>query len=391
VLLPRSALRPAVIRRLLPAVAAALLLAACGGESASNPPASTTADPPSASSSGESATDATDEPPTISEPRGPLGSGEPVTLAFAGDASFQGLVDAVTADPDGLLSTIAPVLTAADVSVVNLEAALGTAWNPEPKSFAFQAPPQALDALRSAGVDAVTMANNHGMDHGEEGLADSLAIRASTGFPVLGIGADENEAYSPWITDVRGQRIGVIAANDVFDSNLVTRWTAGPDKPGIASAEEAHQERLADEVRRTRALVDTLVVYLHYGTETQTCPNGRQQELAALMTDAGADIVVGSHAHRLQGMGYLGDQFVAYGLSNFIFQAPSEPGRRSGVLTVSATGRRIDGYRWDPAVLQGNLPVPLSGAAQDAGRAAMDELQVCTGLSGTPTGPGFGG
>ncbi len=301
------------------------------------------------------------------------------------------MTEAVVADPGGLLGSIAPVLGAADVSVVNLEAALGTTGSPEPKSFAFQAPPQALDALRSAGVDAVTMANNHGMDFGEEGLAESLAIRDSSGFPILGIGADEDDAYAPWITDVRGQRIGVIAANDVFDSNLVARWTAGPGTAGIASAEEAHQERLADEVRRTRALVDTLVVFLHYGTETQTCPNGRQQELAALMTAAGADIVVGSHAHRLQGMGYLGDQFVAYGLSNFIFQAPSAPGRRSGVLTVSATGRRIDGYRWDPAVLQGNLPVPLSGSAQEAERSAMDELRGCTGLSGTPTGPGFGG
>jgi poly-gamma-glutamate synthesis protein (capsule biosynthesis protein) len=136
--------------------------------------------------------------------------------------------------------------------------------------------------------------------------------------------------------------------------------------------------------------VDTLVVYLHWGVEKDTCPTARQQELAAAMTAAGADIVVGTHAHRLQGMGYLGDQFVAYGLSNFVFKAPSEPGRRSGVLTVSATGRRIDGYRWDPAVLQGTLPVPLTGAAADAERAAMDELRGCTDLSATPTGPGVG-
>ena len=85
----------------------------------------------------------------------------------------------------------------------------------------------------------------------------------------------------------------------------------------------------------------------------------------------------------------MGDQFVAYGLSNFVFKAPSAPGRRSGVLTVTATGRRIDGYQWDPAVLQNNVPYPLGGAAADAERAAMDELQGCTGLSPTPTGPGI--
>jgi poly-gamma-glutamate synthesis protein (capsule biosynthesis protein) len=327
---------------------------------------------------------------TTTEPRGPLGSGEPVTLAFAGDASFEGLIGSLQSDPEGLLSAIAPTLGAADVTVVNLEAALGIAGGePEAKTFAFRVPAESLVSLKAAGVDAVTMANNHGMDYGPEGLTESLRIRDDTGFPVLGIGTNEDEALAPWITEVRGQRIGVIAANDIFDSNLVASWTAGPDQAGLASAEEAHQDRLVAEIEATRPKVDTLVVYLHYGTEKETCPNGRQQELAELLTGAGADIVVGSHAHRLQGMGYMGDQFVAYGLSNFVFKAPSAPGRRSGVLTVTATGRRIDGYQWDPAVLQNNVPYPLGGAAADAERAAMDELQGCTGLSPTPTGPGI--
>jgi poly-gamma-glutamate synthesis protein (capsule biosynthesis protein) len=339
-------------------------------------------------------TDATGEPvdsTTTTEARGPLGSGEAVTIAFAGDASFETMVGSLQADPEGLLQAIAPTLGAADVSVVNLEAALGSAGQPEPKTFAFQVPAEALTALSAAGADVVTMANNHGMDYGLEGLQDSLRIKAESGFPIIGIGNDEDEAMAPWITEVRGQRIGVIAANDIFDSNLVSSWTAGPDSPGLASAEEAHQERLVDEVRATRPLVDTLAVYLHYGVEKETCPNARQVELAELLTAAGADIVVGSHAHRLQGMGYMGDQFVAYGLSNFVFKAPSEPGRRSGVLTVTATGRRIDDYRWDPAVLQNTLPVPLQGAAADAERAAMDALQGCTGLSAAPSGPGVEG
>ncbi len=371
------------------ALSVAVLATACGGseDASDNDEAGGTA-PTSAAEATATSEDAT----TTTEARGPLGNGETVTLAFAGDASFEGLVGSLQADPEGLLSAIAPTLGAADVTVVNLEAALGIAGGaPEPKTFAFRVPAEALVALDAAGVDAVTMANNHGMDYGPEGLAESLRIEADTGFPIIGIGADADAAYEPWITEVRGQRIGVIAANDIFDSNLVSSWTATDDQAGIASAEEAHQDRLAGVVEATRPLVDTLVVYLHYGVEKETCPNARQQELAELLTGAGADIVVGSHAHRLQGMGYMGDQFVAYGLSNFVFKAPSEPGRRSGVLTVSATGRRIDGYQWDPAVLQGNVPYPLSGAAADAERAAMDELQGCTGLTPDPTGPGIEG
>ncbi len=311
-----------------------------------------------------------------------------MTIAFAGDASFEGVTASLMADPEGLLSTVAPLLGAADITMVNLEAALGIAGSPEPKAFNFRVPAEALVALHSAGVDVVTMANNHGMDYGPDGLQESLRIRADTGFPIVGIGQDDADAYKPWITEVKGQRIGFIGANDVLDAHLVARWTAAPGHPGVASAEEPYQDRLAEQVRATRPEVDTLVVYLHYGLETQTCPNQRQTALVELLTAAGADIVVGSHTHRLQGMGYLGDRFVAYGLSNFVFKAPSPPGRRSGVLTVSATGRRIDGYEWAPVSIQNNLPVPLTGAAAQAERHAMDELQGCTALSSTPLDAG---
>ncbi|MDQ2677616.1 MAG: CapA family protein [Actinomycetota bacterium] len=385
------------MRLLVATLLAAALLAACSGsekaddETRSDGGSSTSAEGGSSTSADGGGTEPTESTDTTAAPRGPLGSGEAVTLAFAGDASFENLGQAVVADPQGLLSAIAPVLSAADVAVVNLETAVGSGGERAAKQFAFQVPVQALDALRAAGTDVVTMANNHGMDYGSGGLADTLRIKAETGFPMIGIGADDTEAYAPFITEVRGQRIGVIAANDIFDSNLVAAWTAGPGHPGIASAEESHQDQLAEQVRAVREQVDTLAVYLHYGTEKDTCPHGRQKELVELLVDAGADIVVGSHAHRLQGMGFKGDQFVAYGLSNFIFKAPSEPGRRSGVVTVTATGRRIDGYEWTPATIQNLVPVPLSGAAADAASAAMGDLQACAGLTPTPTGPGVEG
>lgn len=343
-----------------------------------------------------SSTPATSTPmtgPTTAAPsstagRGPLGSGSPVTLAFAGDASFEGLEAALAQRPGTLLSEIAPVLGAADVTVVNLEAALTAGGTPEPKTFTFRVPPAALDALAAAGVDAVTLANNHGMDYGRAGLEETLEIRDSAAVAVIGVGRDAQDAYSPYVTEVRGQRIGVIAANDVFDSNLVASWTATDDQPGIASAKVPHQERLVAAVRDLRDRVDTLAVYLHFGTERDTCPHDRQRELVGVLVDAGADIVVGSHAHRLQGLGYLGDRFVAYGLSNFVFRSPSAEGRRSGVLTITATGRRIDGFEWAPAVIRDLVPVPLQGTEAEAELAAMDGLRECAGLRATAAGEG---
>lgn len=361
-----------------------LALASCGGDDERTAGTATTTPQPVGETQPE---DPAEEPTTTV--RGPLGNGEPVTIAFGGDASFEGLEQAVVTNTDGLLTAIAPVLGEADLAVVNLETALGSGGTRIPKQFAFQVPAEALDALAAANVDAVSMANNHGMDYGLGGLEDSLRIKAGHPVAVLGIGADEDEAYAPLITDVNGQQVGIIAANDVFDSSLQAEWTAEPGKPGLASSKEGdRQERLLEEVRRTRDRVDTLVVYLHYGVERDTCPTARQQQLAAVLTEAGADIVVGTHAHRLQGMGYLGDAFVAYGLSNFVFRAPSEEGRRSGVLTVTATGRRIDAYDWAPARITDLVPVPLTDDAAAAERIAMDDLRSCTDLSPEPTGPG---
>ena len=371
------------MRGLLVLGAVALAATACAGTdgtsvAAKNPGRDRSGNTDSTGDTGASRdTDAT----TTTTTRPPTGSGQAVTLAFAGDTNFNNQLGALRSSPGTVLSAIAPTLSAADVTMLNLEAALGTGGSPQPKKFTFQVPAQAIDAVKAAGVDVVTMANNHGMDFGPVGFADSLRIERESGFPILGIGADDTEAYTPWVTEAKGQRIGFIGANDIFDDNLRSAWTAAPGHPGLASAEEAHQERLAQEVRTLRPEVDTLVVFLHYGTETQLCPNARQKELVELLTGAGADIVVGSHPHRLQGVGYHGQQFVAYSLGNFAFQANSPEGAATGVLTVTATGRRIDGYTWTPAVIRNSIPHPLTGTAADAAQATMTQRQQCAGLT----------
>ncbi|MFM7062473.1 MAG: CapA family protein [Actinomycetes bacterium] len=331
----------------------------------------------------ESTVPSTAAPTTTTEaPRPRTGSGEPVTIAFAGDASFEGLSGALTSNPAGLLSAVAPVLTAADVAVVNLEAALGTKGSPSPKAFNFQTPAQALDALKAAGVDAASMANNHGMDFGPDGLQESLRIEQAAGFPVIGVGQDEEEANEPFVTEVKGQKIAVFAATDVLDDALRPSWVSGPGKPGLASAEEPHQEALAQRVAAAAASYDTVAVFLHYGTEKQTCPNARQQALVQLLTEAGADIVVGGHAHRVQGAGFLGDKAVAYGLGNFVFKVNSPASAESGVLLVTATGHRVDKVEWKPATIHGGVPYPTG----QPGEPRMAQLRGCAGLTATPTG-----
>jgi poly-gamma-glutamate synthesis protein (capsule biosynthesis protein) len=175
-----------------------------------------------------------------------------------------------------------------------------------------------------------------------------------------------------------GQRIAVIGATLVLDDNLIDAWTATPTHAGLASAKRT--DRLLQEVRAARETADTVVVFLHYGIEGQTCPEPRQTTIAGQLVDAGADIVVGGHSHRLQGAGRMGNALVAYGLGNFLFYARPGPGAESGVLLVTVTGRDIDSYEWVPARIRGGTPQPLDGAEKEAAVAAWHGLRDCTGL-----------
>jgi poly-gamma-glutamate synthesis protein (capsule biosynthesis protein) len=270
-------------------------------------------------------------------------------------------------------------LTHADLAVVNLETAVTTRGSAQPKQYVFRAPPSAFAALANGGVDVATMANNHGMDYGEVGLRDSLAAARKAHFPVIGIGLDASQAYRPYRTTIRGERIAVLAATQVLDDNLISSWTAGPRKPGLASAKEV--PRLLRAVRAARASSDTVVVFLHWGVELASCPTVDQRRLAKQLVAAGADVVVGSHAHRLLGAGRLGKAFVDYGLGNFAWYASaSGVTAESGVVLVSVTGRHVNGYRFEPARIESGSPFPLGGSARGQASRAWRSLRGCTGL-----------
>lgn len=311
----------------------------------------------------------------------------PVVLAFAGDIHYEdGLRDLLLRAPEQMLAGVREVLDRADLTVVNLESAIGTTrGRPEPKSFTFRAPPSALDALTNSGVDVISMANNHGMDFGAAGLEETLEAIAERAAPVIGIGADEERAFAPYRATIRGQRIAVIAATQVLDSNLITSWTATGDRGGVASAKRV--ERLLEEVQRARRDADTVVVYLHWGTEKQHCPNAAQLALAPVLADAGADIIVGTHAHRLQGGGYLGSAYVHYGLGNFQFRAGSPEAKDSGILELTAVGREVRTATWHPVRIGGDaLPRLLRGPEAFQAHRRWETYRECAKLTPTPTG-----
>lgn len=314
-----------------------------------------------------------------------LGSGEPVTLAFGGDIHFAPPLDAeLAANPATMLDGVKPLLSAADLSIVNLETSIGDTGDPQDKQFRFQAPPAAFDPLTAAGVDVISMANNHALDFGQTGFAQTLAAIKDRQEPVIGVGADEIDAYRPFTATVRGQRIAVIAASQIINPNLMSTWTATATNPGVASAKRV--DRLLRAVREARAAADTVVVFLHWGTEKLNCPDEKQFALAPQLVDAGADLVIGTHAHRVQGGGYLGRAYVEYGLGNLMFKPGSPEGRKGGILTVTATGRRVDHPVWHPITI-GAKYLPTLDAAGDATAQLRrwEGFRACAKLADAPS------
>lgn len=334
-------------------------------------------------------------------PGQPLVGDDPVTIALAGDVHFEKQLAPVAADPQGLAS-LAPYLGAADLTIVNLESAVtdGGGRRMAGKQFTFATPPSGLTTLSNAGVDVVSLANNHGVDFGAKGLEQTLAARAGSPVAMVGIGANAAEAFAPSVHTVDGMSIAVLAATQLRDHTTVY-FRAGEDKAGVASMEDP--ERLLAAVREAATTHDVVVVVPHWGVEKQTCPSAKQVAAARQLADAGADVVVGGHSHRVMGSGWLGDTYVGYGLGNFVwFRNTTFPGRSTGVLTIEVDKGQVAAKRkalaqgepspgpvvvrdaWQPlSIPTSGIPAPDPETAQQM-LADREKAVACSGLDAAP-------
>ena len=347
--------------------AAAVALAACsaGSGGAGQPPTDKSADP-SASTHSSAAVS-------------PASPGS-ITLAFAGDVNFERRTAALLRNPATAFGPIASVLSSADFTALNLETAVTSRGTPQPKTYHFRTTQGAFAALRAAGVDLVTMANNHVLDFGQIGLADTLAAAKAARFPYVGIGTDAAAAWAPYVTTIGGTPIAIIGVSQVAE--LASAWVATSTRPGEANA--INLRRTLAAVRAAKRIAKIVIVFMHWGTEGTACPDPRQLTLAPKLAAAGASIIIGSHAHMLQGSGWLGDTFVAYGMGNFLWWEHSYS-TATGVLMLTVYRHGPLTSRFIPAVVsRTGQPVVLTGTAARRALRHYASLRGCAQLTAGP-------
>jgi poly-gamma-glutamate synthesis protein (capsule biosynthesis protein) len=229
-------------------------------------------------------------------------------------------------------------------------------------------------------VDLVTMANNHILDYGQTGLADTIAAAKAAHFSYVGAGVDAAAAWAPYVTTIKGTKIAVVGVSQV--AQLAPSWVATAHRPGEANAINLRQTLAA--VRAAKRLARLVIVFMHWGTEGTACPDQNQLALAPKLAAAGASIIVGSHAHMLQGSGWLGHTFVAYGMGNFLWWEHSYS-TATGVLKLTLHPHAPLTARFIPAVVSGTgQPIVDHGAAARRALANYASLRTCAGLSANP-------
>lgn len=272
-----------------------------------------------------------------------------------------------------------PYFSGAQIIFGNVEGPLTDRGTPEQdKTFVFRSPPVKVGAaLRTAGFNVVSLANNHTLDYGADGLIHTIETLDEVNILHAGAGTDLMAARQPALIQINGQKVAVLA----YSMTLPENFFAGPGKPGTAFGHEAH---VRTDILAAREKAEIVIVSFHWGQEGKTTLRDYQVRLGHAAIDAGASAVIGHHPHILQGIEQYKNGVILYSLGNFTFGSYSMNSARSAVAQLRFHNARLQNVRLFPINVNNFevqfQPQPLTGAAADA---VVDELRVLSAALNT--------
>lgn len=252
--------------------------------------------------------------------------------------------------------SVAETLRAADLAFGNFEGTISRDAAPRSGGTSFVSRVGVLDGFRFAGLDFLSLANNHVGDFGTGTLVETRKLIRGAGIATAGAGANEAEARAPAILERNGVRFAFVPFNAIVGPPVVTE--DGPGAVWIHMApwnpfRRSDLDRVVDTVRQARANADVVIVYPHWGQEYVANPNADQKRVAHALIDAGADMVIATHPHWVQGAEIYKGRLIAYSLGNFVFdQTWSEETQQGAALDLVFWGPRLVGASFIPVRIE---------------------------------------
>ncbi|HVX00581.1 MAG TPA: CapA family protein [Candidatus Babeliaceae bacterium] len=278
--------------------------------------------------------------------------GNSVSIGLAGDVMLGRLVNDTIATTSYAYpwGNLLPELYKNDLNIINLETTLTNAKKPVPKVFNFRANPEVVVSLLLGNITVVNTANNHILDFGIPGLIETLKVLDSTGIKHVGSGNNELQARRPVIINKNNIKIGIIGATD----NEPT-WIATSIRPGTNYFSATKANRLLQDVRALRPLVDILIVCLHWGPNMKERPSHEFRDLAHQLIDSGVDILHGHSAHIFQGIEIYKNKLILYDTGDFVDDYAVDPflrNDRSFLFNVTVDEQGLRQLKLIPVIIK---------------------------------------
>ncbi|MDP3990788.1 MAG: CapA family protein [Candidatus Nealsonbacteria bacterium] len=223
---------------------------------------------------------------------------------------------------------MADYLKKADILSGNLESPISDKGVKVGSIYSFRAEKEAVEGLKYAGFDILSLANNHMLDYQRAALEDTMEVLQENKIDYVGAGFNQAEAFSLKIKEIKNTRIGFLAYTDLGPET----WKATKDNSGMAWFSENELKDILKDISSAKEQVDVLAVALHSGEEYQSSPTLSQRTFARLAIEAGADLVIGHHPHVVQEVEQYMDGWIAYSLGNFVFDQPFSEETMEGLL-----------------------------------------------------------
>ena len=245
----------------------------------------------------------------------------------------------------GNAGTVRALIEGADLAIANFENPAPDRFRWHTKGTVFSADPALIEGLADAGIDYVSLANNHIRDAGGQGLLQTIANIRKEGIAVSGAGKNLAAARKPAMLEAGGQTVAILA----YDA-IAGYYHAKADKIGSAPLTASIVQA---DIRAARAAgADVVIVFPHWGTEYRSKPFVAQQKLARMIVDSGADMVIGNHAHWAAAMEIHDGTPIWYALGNFVFdQTWSEPTMEGITLELTFEGTDLVQVRMRPHLI----------------------------------------